>query len=138
MTDNISKPLMGTVKYNRGKNFRKVLNDSLKVFFKDALRVTLKDPKQAYYFIQTARWQRKAARLRNRYEKEGINVPPILIFSITNRCNLHCKGCYHQALHISSKQPWRPYQSLSAKAAIYFASAIQNRISIKRHKDHTL
>jgi MoaA/NifB/PqqE/SkfB family radical SAM enzyme len=26
-----------------------------------------------------------------------------MIFSITHRCNLHCKGCYAQALHPSSK-----------------------------------
>jgi len=26
-----------------------------------------------------------------------------MIFSITNRCNLHCKGCYHQALQRLSK-----------------------------------
>ncbi|MFC1983645.1 radical SAM protein [Chloroflexota bacterium] len=103
MTNETSSPLMGTVKYRKGSNFRKVLNDSLSVFFKDALRVTLKDPKQAYYFIRTARWQQKAARVRSRLEREGIHVPPIIIFSITNRCNLHCKGCYHQALQRSSK-----------------------------------
>ena len=56
-----SKPLMGTVKYKKDKNFRKVLNDSLRVFFKDALRVSIKDPKQAYYFIQTARWSTQFA-----------------------------------------------------------------------------
>jgi len=94
---------MGTVKYKKGSNFRKVLNQSLNVFFKDALRVTLKDPKQAYFFLRTARWQQKAARVRSKLEREGIHVPPIMIFSITNRCNLHCKGCYHQALQRSSQ-----------------------------------
>jgi len=103
MTDKTSSPLMGTVKYTKGSNFRKVLNESLSVFFKDALRVTLKDPKQAYFFLRTVRWQQKAARVRSKLEREGIHVPPIMIFSITNRCNLHCKGCYHQALQRSSK-----------------------------------
>ncbi len=27
-----------------------------------------------------------------------------MIFSITNRCNLHCKGCYHHALQRTGKQ----------------------------------
>jgi MoaA/NifB/PqqE/SkfB family radical SAM enzyme len=94
---------MGTMKHRKGGNFHKILNDSLSVFFKDALRVTFKDPKQAYYFARTVRWQQKAARLRSKLEREGIHVPPIIIFSITNRCNLHCKGCYHQALQRSSK-----------------------------------
>jgi MoaA/NifB/PqqE/SkfB family radical SAM enzyme len=103
MTNETAAPLMGMVKYRQGSNFRKVLNESLKVFFKDSLRVTLKDPKQAYFFLRTTRWQQKAARVRSKLEREGIHVPPIMIFSITNRCNLHCKGCYHQALQRSSR-----------------------------------
>jgi len=43
-------------------------------------------------------WQRRAARLRLARAEEGITVPPIAIFSITNRCNLRCKGCYAQAI----------------------------------------
>ena len=30
-------------------------------------------------------------------------MPPIMIFSITNRCNLHCKGCYAQAIRSTSE-----------------------------------
>ena len=43
-----SAPLMGIVKYRKGNNFRKVLNESLDIFLKDALRVTLKDPKDDF------------------------------------------------------------------------------------------
>ncbi|MBD3287961.1 radical SAM protein [candidate division KSB1 bacterium] len=78
-----------------------VLNDSLKIFFKDALKVSLTNPAQAWHFLKTVRWQQKAARKRKRVKEEGIQVPPILIFSITNRCNLRCKGCYAQALRHS-------------------------------------
>jgi MoaA/NifB/PqqE/SkfB family radical SAM enzyme len=31
-------------------------------------------------------------------------VPPIMIFSVTHQCNLHCDGCYHQSLR-TSPQP---------------------------------
>lgn len=93
-----ASPLMGTVKYKEGSNFGKVLNESLNVFFRDALRVTFTNPLQAYSFVRTVKWQRKAARLRTDWEQRGIHVPPIMIFSITNRCNLRCKGCYNQAL----------------------------------------
>ncbi len=47
-------------------------------------------------------WQGRAPRLRSAWAAEGLTVPPIAIFSITNGCNLHCKGCYHQALGRSS------------------------------------
>ena len=83
-------------------DFSRVLNRSLRVFFKDALRITLRNPAQAYYFLRTAFWQRRASRTREYWKNRGVQVPPILIFSITNRCNLHCKGCFNQALHRST------------------------------------
>jgi MoaA/NifB/PqqE/SkfB family radical SAM enzyme len=81
----------------------KPLNKALNVFFKDALKVSLKDPGQAFYFLQTVKNQQKASRTRAKWEKVGIHVPPMMIMSITNRCNLHCKGCYHQALRDVTK-----------------------------------
>ncbi|MBN2000341.1 radical SAM protein [candidate division KSB1 bacterium] len=79
-----------------------VLNRALGVFFKDAVYVSLTNPRQALHFIKTVRWQKTAARKRNILLKEGLQVPPIIIFSITNRCNLTCKGCYAQALQNST------------------------------------
>ena len=99
MVEQSSAPLMGSVKYSQRKSFSTIMNESLSVFFKDALRVTLKDPRQAVYFLQTVNNQRKAARKRTRLEKEGTRVPPIMLISVTDSCNLHCKGCYHRALH---------------------------------------
>ena len=85
-------------------DFRETLDGALRVFFKGALKIALSNPLQAYYFIRTLKWQKKAAKTRAGWDKQGIHVPPIMIFSITNRCNLHCKGCYHQALRQSSKE----------------------------------
>lgn len=61
----------------------------------------MKSPSQAIHFFKTVRWQKKAARTRAAWAREGIHVPPIIIFSVTHRCNLHCKGCYAQALNRS-------------------------------------
>lgn len=83
-------------------SYIKPLNESLRVFFKDALRITVKNPRQALFFMRTIRWQTQAARVRSGWKRQDIHVPPIMIFSITNRCNLHCKGCYAQALRPSS------------------------------------
>jgi len=49
------------------------------------------------YAISMIRYQKKAARLRRQYEKEGLLVPPVIIMSITSRCNLLCTGCYMHA-----------------------------------------
>jgi MoaA/NifB/PqqE/SkfB family radical SAM enzyme len=81
------------------KNYTGLLDKSLKVFFNTAWHITLKRPSQACFFFKTARWQRKAAKVRTELKTQGIQVPPIIIYSITERCNLHCKGCYAQSLH---------------------------------------
>ena len=52
MTNMSSQPLMGSVKYEEGLDFRKVLNKSLSVFFKDALRVAQSNPSQALSFSE--------------------------------------------------------------------------------------
>jgi len=90
-------------KTNSELDFGKVLNGSLNVFFKDALRVALTHPRQAAFFMQTLRWQRKAAKTRLNWDKKGVHVPPIIVLSVTSECNLHCQGCYHQALRSASE-----------------------------------
>lgn len=74
------------------------LNRGLRIFFSEFVRVSLRHPSQAAFFARTVFWQGRAARRRARLTREALTVPPIAIFSITNRCNLRCKGCYAQAI----------------------------------------
>jgi hypothetical protein len=78
-------------------DFNKIVTDSVGIFLKDALRTAVAHPSQAAFFVRTLRWQRKAAKIRQKWEATGVHVPPILIFSVTHQCNLHCDGCYHHA-----------------------------------------
>lgn len=82
----------------------KPLNAALKTYLKDAVRVTIKNPSQALFFARMLRSQKKATRTRQAWERQGLHVPPFLIASITNRCNLRCKGCYAQA-HAQTRAP---------------------------------
>jgi MoaA/NifB/PqqE/SkfB family radical SAM enzyme len=79
-------------------DYSSLLNSSLKVFFTEAVRISVRNPVQACYFLKIVEWQRKAARVRASWKQRGVQVPPILIYSITSQCNLHCQGCYHHAL----------------------------------------
>lgn len=88
---------------HKGKDPRKVLNEALKIFFWDAVRTTLRNPLQAFHFFRVVRWQVKAARIRSRWAQREVPVPPILILSVTNRCNLECPGCYQRAAHPSTE-----------------------------------
>jgi len=74
------------------------LNAGLRIFFTEFVRVSLSRPVQALFFGRTLLWQRAAAARRVRAVKKGVPVPPIAIFSITQKCNLRCKGCYAQAI----------------------------------------
>jgi MoaA/NifB/PqqE/SkfB family radical SAM enzyme len=70
----------------------------LRIFFSEFVRVSLKHPAQALFFGRTILRQLQAGRRRARLVEEGLRVPPIAIFSITDRCNLRCRGCYAQAI----------------------------------------
>ena len=72
----------------------KPLNAALKTYLKDAVRVTIKNPSQALFFARMLRAQKKATLTRQAWERQGLHVSPFLIASITNRCDLRCKGCY--------------------------------------------
>ena len=73
--------------------------DILQVFAR-AARVTAGHPVQAFALARALVRQRAAARLRAAVgAQESLSVPPIAIYSITNRCNLHCAGCYAHAHH---------------------------------------
>jgi len=51
--------------------------------------VSLRRPSQGAFFARTVFWQSAAARRQAKaFRSDGLHVPPIAIFSITNRCNL--------------------------------------------------
>jgi hypothetical protein len=64
-----------------------VLNRGLRIFFSEFVRVSLARPFQALFFAHTVAWQIRAAWRCSRLARKGLHVPPIAIFSITNRCS---------------------------------------------------
>ena len=86
---------------NDEENYIHLLNRSISRFFKDALRVSLRDPAMALFLWRTIRQQRRAARVRLEWEERGLHVPPFMIVSVTSQCNLQCHGCYARAHHRS-------------------------------------
>ena len=60
----------------------------------EALKATVKDPKETAFMLKFAAASRKASKKRRKAEDNGEHIPPFLIASITSSCNLHCAGCY--------------------------------------------
>jgi MoaA/NifB/PqqE/SkfB family radical SAM enzyme len=75
----------------------RLLESSLARFVRDALSLALRSPSLARTMLRFARGQRRAARVRASWESRGIHVPPLMIASITETCNLRCAGCYAMA-----------------------------------------
>ncbi len=67
---------------------------SLASFVRDALRLALRSPSLLATMLRFARGQRNGARVRASWEAAGTHVPPLMIASVTETCNLRCRGCY--------------------------------------------
>lgn len=78
----------------------------------DAVRATLRSPKEAAFMASFAASSAAAARTRRRREAEGMHVPTFLIASITSACNLHCEGCYSRSNHAT--EDTAPVRQLTA------------------------
>ncbi|MBR0408767.1 MAG: radical SAM protein [Clostridia bacterium] len=65
----------------------------------EALKATLKDPRESAYMLKFAAASRAASKKRRKAEDGGEHIPPFLIASITSQCNLHCAGCYSRCNH---------------------------------------
>ena len=65
----------------------------------DALKATLKNPRESAYMAKFAMASRAASKKRRKAEDAGEHIPPFLIASITSQCNLHCAGCYSRCNH---------------------------------------
>jgi len=79
----------------------------------EALRATLKDPKESAFMLRFAKASRAASRKRKAAEGSGENVPAFLIASITSSCNLHCAGCYSRCNHATTDE--QPVSQLTAE-----------------------
>jgi MoaA/NifB/PqqE/SkfB family radical SAM enzyme len=74
--------------------YRDVFDTTIAETLAQALRIIAAEPSLALTGAGILRHQRRAAAVRKHYEQEGLLVPPVVIASITSRCNLACAGCY--------------------------------------------
>lgn len=78
-------------------DFSRLFDDQIEAFFRDTVKTCIKRPELAGFFVRTVAHQQAAARRRRDHSARGLHVPPLLIASITEQCNLKCRNCYAQA-----------------------------------------
>ena len=80
-------------------NLESYLSRGVANIVKGVLKASAGNPKESFFLMQYAKESLEAGRLRKEAEERGEHIPPFLIASITQQCNLHCKGCYARANH---------------------------------------
>lgn len=72
------------------------LSSGITNLIKSALKISIINPREASFLIKSLYNSKVASNTRKQFKE---NIPPFLIASITNSCNLHCAGCYARANH---------------------------------------
>jgi MoaA/NifB/PqqE/SkfB family radical SAM enzyme len=80
-------------------HYRELLDATIADALVQALRIIATDPALVVAGMKILAWQKNAAALRLKQEKEGLLVPPALFVSVTSQCNLACRGCYQRGTH---------------------------------------
>ncbi|MDD2959792.1 MAG: radical SAM protein [Lachnospiraceae bacterium] len=85
-------------------SLEKYLSNGVDRIVTGIMKASIRNPKASLFLIRHGADSRKARKIREEAEERGEHIPPFLIASITNRCNLHCKGCYARANKSCSDQ----------------------------------
>lgn len=84
-----------------GMSLTALMSAGIEDIVRDMVRVS-GSPSLVAFLAKTATWQKRAAKIRELGESEGVHTPPFMIASVTSRCNLNCAGCYARA---QARQP---------------------------------
>jgi MoaA/NifB/PqqE/SkfB family radical SAM enzyme len=84
-------------------NYRESFNATIGETLSQAVRIIAGEPALVIPGSVILHHQRKAAAVRKQHEWDGLLVPPVMIVSITSRCNLACAGCYMHGRSEKSK-----------------------------------
>ncbi|MCR5251864.1 MAG: radical SAM protein [Lachnospiraceae bacterium] len=89
---------------DKGFDIQEYMTRGVERIVADAMRATLKNPRESAYMVRFAAASRAASKKRAAMEKKGEHIPPFLIASITSSCNLHCAGCYSRCNHATNDE----------------------------------
>ncbi|WP_312642644.1 radical SAM protein [Hydrogenoanaerobacterium sp.] len=77
-------------------DYRTLFDQSMHSILNTGLGLLREYPQSAAALTHVFAHQTEAKKKRSAWLKQGVVVPPLLIISTTEQCNLHCKGCYAQ------------------------------------------
>lgn len=75
-------------------SYKDLFTGDIKLSLKTAASVLSTYPASASALTKIAKGLYDAERRRAKLAKDGVDIPPLVIVSTTEECNLSCKGCY--------------------------------------------
>ncbi len=96
---------------NQKFDLQKHIEETVEEIVADIIKATLKNPKEGAFMAKFLLASRRASKIREKNEAEGLHVPGFLIASITSSCNLHCAGCYSRCNDATVDET--PFQQLT-------------------------
>jgi MoaA/NifB/PqqE/SkfB family radical SAM enzyme len=106
---------------------RRLFDTCVSGVLRQAMRIIPADPALFIAGTRIVSYQAGAAAIRKRHEDQGLLVPPVMIVSITSRCNLACSGCYMKhrgATDTGTEMSEATLASLAEQAAVLGVSVI--------------
>jgi len=79
------------------KSFELLLDKSIMSVIKSGITILRDFPESRATLMRTLTHLPQAAKRRNMWREQNVIVPPLLIVSTTEECNLRCVGCYARA-----------------------------------------
>jgi MoaA/NifB/PqqE/SkfB family radical SAM enzyme len=76
------------------QSYKGLFSRNFDVLLKTAANILASYPESTRAFAEIGRVQKAAQKRRKALAAEGLEVPPLMIVSTTNACNLSCAGCY--------------------------------------------
>jgi sulfatase maturation enzyme AslB (radical SAM superfamily) len=86
-------------KGSNNADYTKRLDSSLFEAVRIAAKTSIGNPAVAWESAKMLWYKERTARIRKRWNKRGLTVPPYTILNVTYKCNLDCKGCFDKALN---------------------------------------
>jgi MoaA/NifB/PqqE/SkfB family radical SAM enzyme len=87
---------------------RRILDGIDPVYTRTFLPWVVRNPRYLRAVIRLGRSYQWAEKRRDQYKAKGLQVPSVMILSVTSTCNLVCQGCYAAATRTPLQNPNPP------------------------------
>lgn len=84
---------------NLSPAYKSIFNSNIHLSLRAAASIFIKYPSSAIALTRVIKGLKRSEKLRVQNAANGVEVPPIIIVSTTETCNLNCAGCYACAQH---------------------------------------